>query len=103
MMTTPFQLEEDLITLLDDLTVKSTKFKYSYHLEATSIDIENDEHVLQYAVSHFPDIKEVRDNWIGIIKLWVDMLAWRHLERVAPAEGGAAERLRRPSNLAMWN
>jgi hypothetical protein len=103
MTTTPLQLEEDLITLLDGLTVSFAKSKYSFHMDVDGIDLNDDNQVLEHATTNFPDIKGVQDNWTGIVKLWVEMLAWRHLERVAPAEGGAAERIRCPSNLAMWN
>jgi hypothetical protein len=47
----------------------------------------------------YQDVKAVRDNWMEIIKMWVVMLAWRHLERTAPVEGGAAERFRTPVTL----
>jgi hypothetical protein len=38
-------------------------------------------------------INEIKENWELIIKKWVELLAWRHLERLAPPEGGAAERM----------
>jgi hypothetical protein len=97
MKTTPLQLEEDLFGLLEHIVVDFTKYKHGYNLDISGVDVDNDDDVLHQAITKFLDINEMRDNWIGIIRLWVEMLTWRHLERVAPAEGGGAERSRRPS------
>jgi hypothetical protein len=99
MMTSPLELEEDLIELLKHIVVDFTKYKHGYSLHVSGVDVDDDDDVLHQAITKYPDINEMRDNWIGIIRLWVEMLACRHLERLAPAEGGAAERSRRPSVL----
>ena len=99
MMTAPLQLEEDLLKLLDGLILNYMKLKHGDQLAASGIDLNNDEFVLHLATTSDQYVKDVRDNWITIIKMWVELLAWRHIERTAPAEGGAADRCRAPITL----
>jgi hypothetical protein len=77
-------------------TVVDTLHKYSNQLDASGVDLDDNDAVLWQASHTFEDINTIRENWAGIIKMWVDLLAWRHLERTASVEGGAAERLREP-------
>jgi hypothetical protein len=58
--------------------------------------LHHDAAVLEHTTQSFDDINDIKDNWVGIIKMWVDLLAWRHIERTATIEGGAAERTRQP-------
>lgn len=99
MMTSPLQLEEDLLKLLDNVSIDYVKFKHGATMIAGGVDLSNDEWVLQQASFMYQDVKEVRGNWQEIVKLWVVLLAWGHLERTAPVEGGAAERFRIPVSL----
>jgi hypothetical protein len=96
MMTTPFDLEEDLLETLRLATIVDTLHKYGNQLDASGVDLDDNDAVLWQATHTFEDINTIRENWAGIIKMWVDLLAWRHLERTASVEGGAAERLREP-------
>jgi len=100
MMATPLELEDDLMLVLNNTIVRDTRFKYADHLEMHDIDLQNDEAILWEAINTFQDMNTVRENWVGMIRMWVDLLAWRHLERVASVEGGAAERTREPLSLA---
>jgi hypothetical protein len=95
-ITSPAQLEEDLLHKLDTTTVDFARFKYGPQMYAGGVDLFDDAAVLFQANQCFPDVNEIKENWVGIIKMWVDILAWRHIERTAPAEGGAAERFRQP-------
>jgi hypothetical protein len=98
-MTTPAQLEEALLNLLESATINFAKCKYGHLMYASGVDLRDDAAVLYQANHSFPDVNDIKENWAGIIKMWVDLLAWRHIERTAPAEGGAAERFRQPLQL----
>jgi hypothetical protein len=54
--------------------------------------LNNEEAVLGAALENYKPINELKDNWELIIKKWVELLAWRHLERLALPEGGAVDR-----------
>lgn len=92
MMTAPLQLEEDLLKELNHIIIDLAKQRFG-----NQIADWNDEAVLEQVLVGDEQAKSVRENWI--IKIWVDLLAWRHIERTAPAEGGAAERRRAPIDL----
>jgi hypothetical protein len=94
MMSEPLQLEEDLLKSLDATVATYARVKYP-----DQIMDGRDEDVLTNQVLMDPYIKDVRENWIIIIGKWVELLAWRHIERTASVEGGAAERLRKPVQL----
>ncbi|KAH5338242.1 hypothetical protein HBI67_123870 [Parastagonospora nodorum] len=96
MMATPLELEDDLMLVLNNTIVRDTRFKYADYLEMRDIDLQNDAAILWEATNTFEDLNTIRENWVGMIRMWVDLLAWRHLERVASVEGGAAERMREP-------
>jgi hypothetical protein len=85
-----------LLNKLDTATVNFTRFKYGPQMYASSVDLCDDAAVLFQANQSFPDVNEIKENWVGIIRMWVNILAWRHIERTVPAEGGAAERFRQP-------
>jgi hypothetical protein len=59
-------------------------------------DLTDVDWVLTQVNARCSDIKAMRENWMEIVKMWIVLLAWRHLERTAPAEGGAEERFREP-------
>ncbi|KAH7092584.1 hypothetical protein FB567DRAFT_545729 [Paraphoma chrysanthemicola] len=67
MTTTPLQLEEDLMQLL----------------EATSIEHYNNKFTI-----------EVRENWTVVIRLFVEFLAWRQFERTEKVQGNVAGQFR---------
>ncbi|KAH5733206.1 hypothetical protein HBI20_033240 [Parastagonospora nodorum] len=100
MMATPLELEDDLMLVLNNTIVRDTRFKYADHLDMHDIDLQNDAAILWEATNTFEDLNTIRENWVGMIRMWVDLLAWRHLERVASVEGGAAERTREPLSFA---
>jgi hypothetical protein len=96
LVATPAELEEDFLGVLNTITVSFTKFKYGVVMEAADVNLADNEAVLWQATHTYQDINNIRENWVGIIQMWVNLLAWRHIERVAPAEGGSAERFREP-------
>ncbi|KAH7406512.1 hypothetical protein DE146DRAFT_395870 [Phaeosphaeria sp. MPI-PUGE-AT-0046c] len=98
-VTTPAQLEDFLLRVVNTVTVNFTKGRYSNEMIDDDVVIDDNDAVLLEATHTFKDIKKIYENWVGILKVWVDLLAWRHLERTAPAEGGAAERFRQPLTL----
>jgi hypothetical protein len=100
MMATRLELEEDLMLVLDNNIVRDTRFKYGDHLDRNDVELDNDSAVLWEATNTFEDMNNIRENWVGIIKMWVDLLAWRHIEHTASVEGGAAERRREPLSFA---
>ncbi|KAI4673092.1 uncharacterized protein J4E78_001598 [Alternaria triticimaculans] len=95
LMTTPYELEEDLNTLLDRLLHEYAQLNYGNELTRHGIDLEHEGAVLAAALNNYKPFNELKENWELIIKKWVELLAWRHLERLAPPEGGAAERKNR--------
>lgn len=92
-MTSPLQLEEDLMNSLNADVIAYASSQYPGQIMEG-----RDEDVLVHVLND-PYLKDVRENWIIIINKWVDLLAWRHIERTASVEGGAAERLRAPITL----
>ena len=92
LMTTPYELEEDLNALLSRLLFQYTQWSYGNELSRYGVDLNNEEAVLEVALENYKPINELKDNWELIIKKWVELLAWRHLERLASPEGGAADR-----------
>jgi hypothetical protein len=99
LVATPGDLEEDFLEIIKSITINDVKFKYSVEMDTAGVDLADKEAVFWQAIHTFPDIGNVFENWEGIIKMWVDLLAWRHIERVAPAEGGSAERFREPLSM----
>ncbi|OAL04550.1 hypothetical protein IQ06DRAFT_343958 [Phaeosphaeriaceae sp. SRC1lsM3a] len=95
----PAQLELYLLGVINTVTVNLTKGRYSNEIIDDNVDINDNDAVLWEATHTYKDINNIYDNWVGILKIWVDLLAWRHLERTAPVDGGAAERFRQPLTL----
>ncbi|KAF1916526.1 hypothetical protein BDU57DRAFT_516695 [Ampelomyces quisqualis] len=100
MMIAPSQLEKHFLEMLDSVTANFTRQKHGAQMRANGVDLRSDDAVLLQAKHIYSEINGIMDNWVGIIKMWVDLLAWRHIERTGPAEGGAAERFRKP--LSFW-
>jgi hypothetical protein len=100
-MNAPAQLEELLLNVLNSVTTNFTKFKYDAQMYACGVDLSDDADVPWQATQSFQDVNNIKEHWIGIIKMWVDLLAWRPIERTAPGEGGAAERFRQPLPLKL--
>ena len=92
LMTTPYELEEDLNALLSRSLFQYAQWSYGNELSRYGVDLNNEEAVLGVALENYKPINELKDNWELIIKKWVELLAWRHLERLASPEGGAADR-----------
>jgi hypothetical protein len=92
-MTTPDELDEDLSALLNKLLHQYIQIYQGDELITRGVDIADEETVLRAALETYLSINEIKENWELIIKKWVELLAWRHLERLAPPEGGAAERM----------
>ena len=69
-------------------------------MRANGVDLNNFDAVLLQAKHIYDDVNSIMENCEGIIKMWIDLLARRHLERAAPAEGGASERLRKPLSVS---
>jgi hypothetical protein len=90
--TTPYELEEDLRALLSHLLHEYAQQNYVSELARWGVDLEHEEAVLDAALANYKPLKDFKDYWEEIIKKWVDLLTWRHLERLAPPEGGAADR-----------
>lgn len=65
-MTTPLELEEDLLTLLDDLATTYALGEFGYE------DLDSNAKVLHA-------------NWAEIVKKWVALLTYRHLKRTGSA------------------
>jgi hypothetical protein len=53
----------------------------------------DEEAMLRVALENHKSINELKENWKLIIKKWVEFLVRGHLKRLAPPEGGAAERM----------
>lgn len=98
-ITKPSELEEYLLGVINTVTVNFTKGRYSKEMIEDDVVIDDNDAVLWEATHTFKDMTRIYENWVGILKMWVDLLAWRHLERTAPVDGGAAERFRQPLNL----
>jgi hypothetical protein len=94
-MITPAKLEEIMSVVLNSAVVHYTMLKHSSQLHEAGIEMNDDLAVLQHS-QNFEDVNSIKDHWVGILRIWVDLLASRHIERTAPAESGAAERLREP-------
>jgi DNA-directed RNA polymerase subunit RPC12/RpoP len=94
-MISPAKLEEIMSVVLNSAVVHYTMLKHSSQLHEAGIEMNDDLAVLQHS-QNFEDVNSIKDHWVGILKIWVDLLASRHIERTAPAESGAAERLREP-------
>jgi hypothetical protein len=92
-MTTPDEFDEDLSALLNKLLHQYIQIYHGDELITRGVDIADEETVLRAALETYLSINEIKENWQLIIKKWVELLAWRHLERLAPPEGGAAERM----------
>lgn len=92
MMTTPLELEEDLNNVLTRQIYRYAIEHYGSELARWGIDLTHQNTVLEAALANHKPIKDLNDCWHEIIQKFVDLLAWRHLERVAPPEGSAAER-----------
>ncbi|KAH7066222.1 hypothetical protein BKA63DRAFT_608051 [Paraphoma chrysanthemicola] len=67
MVTTPLQLEEDLMQLLESTLIENCNNKLTV---------------------------EVRENWTVVIKLFVEFLAWRQFERTEKVQGSVAGQFR---------
>lgn len=98
-ITTPSQLEEYLLGVINSVTVNFTKGRHDKEMIEDKVAIDDNDAVLWEATHTFKDTTRIYENCIGILKMWVDLLAWRHFERTAPVDGGAAERFRQPMNL----
>ncbi|KAF1846200.1 uncharacterized protein K460DRAFT_286750 [Cucurbitaria berberidis CBS 394.84] len=92
LMTTPLELEEDLNQLLSRLLYTYATQYHGDELARQGVDLEHEEAVLGVALQNYKPIKDIKEVWAEMIKRWVDLLAWRHLERLSSPEGGAAER-----------
>jgi hypothetical protein len=92
LITTPYELDEDLSAVLSRLLFQYAKSYYGNELSRHGIDLDNQEAVLGAALEKYQPIIELKGNWELMIEKWVDLLAWRHLERLASREGGAVER-----------
>jgi hypothetical protein len=92
LMTTPYELDEDLSILLSKLLYEYAQWNYGNELTRHGVDLKHEDAVLAAALENYKPFNEIKGNWELIIKKWVELLAWRHLERMAPPEGGAAER-----------
>jgi hypothetical protein len=92
-MTTPYELDEALNALLNELLHQDAQIRYGNALAFWGVDAANEEAVLHAALENYRPTNEIKENWELITKKWVELLAWRHLERLAPPEGGAAERM----------
>jgi hypothetical protein len=92
LMTTPYDLDEDLDALLSRLLLQYAQLNYGIELSRHGVDMDNEETVLRVALQNYRPINELKGNWELIVKKWVELLTWRHLERLASPEGGAAER-----------
>jgi hypothetical protein len=93
MMTTPHELDEDLSSLLSNILLQYAQVYYGNDMARLGIDMKDSKAVLAAAMENYKPINEIKDNWEGIIQKWVELLAWRHLERLASPEGGVAERM----------
>jgi hypothetical protein len=89
-MTTPYELDEDLTAVLNNILLQHARRYHGDELAMRVIDMEDGEAVLAASLD---DINEIKENWELIISKWVELLTWRHLERLAPPEGGAVERM----------
>lgn len=89
---TPYELEEDLKSTLSHLLYKYAHQYYASELAKWGVDMGHEAEVLDTALTNYKPIQDFKDYWEDIIKNWVDLLTWRHLERLSPSEGGAADR-----------
>jgi hypothetical protein len=88
MMIAPSQLVKHFLDILDGVTATFTRQEHGAQMRANGVDLQSDHAVLLQAKHIYGEISS--------ITMWVDLLAWRHIERTAPAEGGAAKRFRQP-------
>ncbi|KAH8723833.1 hypothetical protein GQ44DRAFT_619421 [Phaeosphaeriaceae sp. PMI808] len=96
MMTTPLELEEDVLQVLHRTLLDFAKIKYMNELLAGGIDLNNSEWVAQEVARLSDQVqdeypKKILENWSAIVRMWVEFLAWRHIERTAPMDREAAE------------
>ncbi|KAF2848476.1 hypothetical protein T440DRAFT_536260 [Plenodomus tracheiphilus IPT5] len=94
MTTTPLELEEDLNVVLTHLLYTYTMRQFYSELAVWSIPLTDEQAIVEAACANYSAVQELKKNWTDIVRKWVDLLAWRHLERFAPLGGGAAERRR---------
>ncbi|KAI8932445.1 hypothetical protein NX059_010631 [Plenodomus lindquistii] len=92
MIATPLELEEDLNVMLMRLLYSNAIQLYQSALAMRGIALDDEKAVVDAAIDNYNPVRELKDNWTEIIRKWIDLLTWRHLERLAPPEGGAAER-----------
>lgn len=91
-MMTPKELEEDLETVLaEQLYVYACQY-HGNELIRWDIDLSHQDAVLISALANYKSMTDIKEYWEEIIQKLVELLAWRHLERLAPPEGGAADR-----------
>lgn len=94
LMSSPYEFEEDLNKVLSRLLYAYANQCYGNELSRWGVDMNHEEAVLDAALENYRPVKDIQGYWEEIIKKWVDLLAWRHLERLASPEGAAAERQR---------
>lgn len=90
MMTTPLELEEDLNIVLTRLLHSHTMRYYEAVLAMSGVDMTDEEAIVEAAIAKYSQVRDIKDNWTDIIQKWVELLTWRHLERLAPTKGSAA-------------
>lgn len=83
LMTTPYELDEDLSALLFRLLHEYAQLNYGNELTRHGVDLEHQGAVLAAALDNYRPFNEIKGNWELIVKKWVELLAWRHLERLA--------------------
>jgi hypothetical protein len=86
-MTTPYVLDEDLSAVLSKLLHQYAWIHHGNELTIRGVDMADEEVVLRAALEDHKPINKIKENWELIIKKWVELLVWRHLERLAPPEG----------------
>jgi hypothetical protein len=92
LMTTPYELDEDLGALLSKLLFRYAQWNYGNELSRYGVDLDNEEALLGVALENYKPVNEIKENWELIAKKWVELLVWRHLERLASPKDGAVER-----------
>ncbi|EOA86602.1 hypothetical protein ACJQWK_08939 [Exserohilum turcicum] len=92
LVSTPKELEEGMLSLLNRLLHDYASMHYGTELSRWGVDLTSEEDVLKTALENYKPLGDIKENWEMITKKWVELLAWRHVERLAPPEGGAAER-----------
>jgi hypothetical protein len=92
MITTPLQLEEDLLQLLASTIIDYSKAQFNVTLVQVgdSFELGSDSFGLENVV--LLDVAEVKENWTVVITILVELLTWKHLCRTTPVQDVAAGR-----------